>query len=90
MFNWIVKLVKNAIKRKLIWNFEGIAFDGEGLWSFGNDFAKIAVIFAVDNSSSSNKQKLFLLSNGPTDTIKCNFIVLSQVNKISLTVNELH
>ena len=32
----------------------GIAFDGKGLLSFGNDFARNVVIFDVDNSSSSH------------------------------------
>ena len=29
----------------------GMAFDGTGSWSFGNDFARNVVIFGVDNSS---------------------------------------
>ena len=32
----------------------GLTFDSEGLWSFENDLATVAVIFAVDNSSSSH------------------------------------
>ena len=48
-----VKLVRNVVKRKLISNGQGITFDGEGLWSFGNDFARNVVIFDVDNSSST-------------------------------------
>ena len=31
----------------------GIAFDGVGLWNFGNEFAKNVVIFGVDSSSLS-------------------------------------
>ena len=34
-----------------------IAFDGVSLWDFGNDSARNAIIFAVDNSSSSNADK---------------------------------
>ena len=34
-----VKLVANTIKSKLNYNGRGIAFDGEGSWSFGDDFA---------------------------------------------------
>ena len=32
----------------------GIAFDGKGMWSFGNDFTRNVIIFGVDNSSSSH------------------------------------
>ena len=39
-----------------------IAFDGTGLWIFGNDSAKNVVIFGVDNSSASH-----------TDNCKNNF-----------------
>ena len=49
-----VKLVRNAIKSKLIYNGRGIAFDVEGSWSFGNDFTRNVVIFSADNTSSSH------------------------------------
>ena len=48
-----VKLVRNVVKRKLISNGQGITFDGEGLWRFGNDFARNVVIFDADNRSST-------------------------------------
>ena len=32
----------------------GIAFDGEGSWSFGNKFARNVVIFGSDNILSSH------------------------------------
>ena len=48
-----VKLVSNTIKIKFTYNGQGIAFDGKGSWSFGNDFARNVVIFGVDNSSST-------------------------------------
>ena len=44
-----------------------MAFDGEGLWSFANDFVRNIVIFGVDNSSSSH-----------TDNQKNNFVVLGE------------
>ena len=47
-----VKLVENAIKSKFTRNGQGIAFDGKGSWSFGNDFARNVINFGVDNSSS--------------------------------------
>ena len=68
-----VKLLRNAIKSKFILKSWGIAFDWEGLWSFGNDFARNVVFFGVDNSSLShnnNRRHNFLvLHEGPTDGI---------------------
>ena len=40
----------------------GIAFDGADLWNFGNVFARNALIFGVDNTSSShadNRKNIF-------------------------------
>ena len=62
-----VKLVGNAIKDKFTYNGRGIAFDGEGSWSFGKEFARNVIIFGVDNSSSSH-----------TDNQKKNFLVLGE------------
>ena len=42
-----VKLIRNEIKSTFIYNDWGIAFDGEGSWSFGN-----VIIFSVNNSPS--------------------------------------
>ena len=51
----------------------GIAFDGAGLWSFGNDFDRNVVISDVDNSSSSHTDNchndFLLLGEAPTDDI---------------------
>ena len=38
--------------KKWVYSGYGIAFDGAGLWNFGDDFAKNAVIFGVDNHLS--------------------------------------
>ena len=46
----LVRLVKNAIKSKFTYNGQGIAFDGEGVWSFDNDYARNVVRFGVDIS----------------------------------------
>ena len=46
-------IVKNSDKEKWIYNGYGIAFDGNGTWSFGNGYARNVVIFGVDNNSSS-------------------------------------
>ena len=47
----------------------GIAFDGKKEWNFGNDFARNAIIFGVDNSSSFY-----------TDNCKNNFRRYSDIN----------
>ena len=44
-------IVKNSDKEKWVYSGYGIAFDGGGLWSFGNDCARNAIIFGVDNIS---------------------------------------
>ena len=68
-----VKLARNAIKSKFIYNGRGIAFDGKSLWSFGNGFARNVAIFVVDNSSSSYtdnwKNNFLALGERPTDDI---------------------
>ena len=55
----------------------GIAVDGKGEWSFGNDYAKNVVIFGVDNSSSSHtdnqKNGFLILGDGPTFGINGSF-----------------
>ena len=45
----------------------GISFDGKGSWSFNVDFARNAIIFGVDNSSSSD-----------TDNLKNDFLILGE------------
>ena len=54
MFVWCTNIVKNNDREKYAYSDYGIAFDGKGEWNFGNEFAKIIVIFGVDNSSSSH------------------------------------
>ena len=53
-----VKLTRNADKSKFTYNGRGIAFDGEGLWTFANGFVRNVVYFGVDNSSSSHIDNL--------------------------------
>ena len=60
-------VVNNSDKSKYVYNGYGIAFDGDGSWSFGNDFARNSVFFGVNNSSSSH-----------TDHLKNNFLVFSE------------
>ena len=68
-----VKLVRNVFKSKFTFNIWGIKFDGEGSWSFNNDFVQIVVTFGVYNSSSSHtnnrKNNFLVLGKGGTDNI---------------------
>ena len=55
----------------------GIAFDGKGSWSFGNDRARNVVIIGVDNSSSSHNDnqinEFLILGEGDTFGINGRF-----------------
>ena len=48
----------------------GIAFDGKGTWSFGNNYARNVIMFGVDNIPSSHadncKNNLLVLCEGGT------------------------
>ena len=67
------QISKKHKKSKFNYNGRGIAFDGEGSWSFDHDFARNVVIFGVDNSSSSHtdnqKNNFLVLGEGPTQGI---------------------
>ena len=47
-------IAKNSDKSKYVYSGNGIAFDGAGSWSFGDDFAKNVIVFDSDNSPSSH------------------------------------
>ena len=49
-----MKLTRNVDKIKFTYDGPGIELDVKGMWSYGNDFARIAVLFGVDNTSSSH------------------------------------
>ena len=70
-------LVKNTDKEKCVYNGYGIAFDGKGEWSFGNDYAGNVIIFGADNSSSSRagnlKNNFSVLGEGYTFGINESF-----------------
>ena len=59
--------MKNGDKEKCVYSGFGITFDSGNSRSFGNDFARTAVILGVDNSSSSH-----------ADNCKNNFLVLGE------------
>ena len=60
-------ITKNNDKTKWVHSGYGVAFDGKGDWSFGNDSAGNFVIFGVDNSSSYH-----------SDNHKTDFLVLGE------------
>ena len=66
----IVKLMRNGIKSTFTYNSRGRAFDGEGSLNFDKDLPRNAVIFRVDNSSSShtgNPKNYFLVFDEKTN-----------------------
>ena len=66
----LTAIVQNSDKEKFVYSGYGIAFDGKGSWSFGNNYAGNVVIFGVDNSSSSHTDNqgydMLLLGEGNT------------------------
>ena len=80
-----VKLTRNAIKWKFVYNGSGIPFNETGSWSFRNDFDRNNVIFAVDNSSASQtdnqKKKISVLGEGPEKIV---LTLLKKKNYFSL------
>ena len=70
-------IIKHSDKEKWVYSGYGIASDGTGTWKFGNNFARNAVIFGVDNSSSWHadicKNNFLVLGEGPTYGINGNF-----------------
>ena len=80
-------VVKNDDKEKYVYSGYGKTFDGKGYWSFNDEYARIVIIFVVDNSSSSHTENLkkdFLILgvgdtfgiNGSFDTPKKLMLVL--------------
>ena len=64
-------IVKNNYKEKYVYSGYGIAFEGKGEWSFGNDSAKKVIKFRVDNRLSSHlKIDFLILGKGPTFGVK--------------------
>ena len=63
------KLTRNATKSRFVYIDRGIPFDGASLWIFDNGFSRNAVIFGVDNSSSSHtknrKNNFWVLGEEP-------------------------
>lgn len=62
-----MKLTRNTIKRKLIYNGYGIACYGSGLWSLDNEFVQSVVVW-VQTTVYQNTLKI-ILDEGPTDDI---------------------
>ena len=87
------KMVKNSNKSKYVYSGYGIAFDGAGLWSFGDDFARNVVIVGVDkfwcwNSSSHTdncENNILVLGEGPTDDINGSVAAVKQKFSINFS-----
>ena len=84
-------IVWNSDKEKWVYNDYGIVtIDRAGLYNFCDDFGKNAVIFGIDNSSSSNtdncKNSLLVLGVVLVDGINGSFeqrksLVLTSINE---------
>ena len=70
----------------------GISFNGIGKWSFYNDYSRNAVIFHVDNSSSSHayncKSNLLALKIKQEQTFALVYIVMGIIVIFLLTENK--
>ena len=69
-------LLKNSDKEKWVYSGYGIAFDLEGSWNFGIDYAKNVVSFSADNSSShtdNHKNNVLVSGEGSTYGINESF-----------------
>ena len=71
-------VVKNSDKEKYVYSDYGIKSDSAGSWSFDNDIARNAIIFCVDNNSSSShadnhKNNFLVLDEGPSFGINGKF-----------------
>ena len=69
-------------------NNREIAFDGEGGWSFGNDYTRNVAIFGVDNSSSSHNRKNSFLVLGEEPTFGINRSNGAAEKKISINFSK--
>ena len=69
--------IKNSDKEKYLYSGYRLAFDWNGEWRFGNNYARNIRIFGVDNSSSSHsenhKNNFSILGEGPTLRINGRF-----------------
>ena len=76
-FFGVTNIEKNSDKEKYVYSGYGIAFDGKGQGSSGNDLAKNIIAFEVNNSSSSHtdnlKNEFLVLGGGPTFGINGRF-----------------
>ena len=66
-------IAKDNYKENYVYSCYGIAIDGKGEWSFGNDFARNVIMFGVGNSSSSR-----------TDNLKNDFLILGEVDTFGI------
>ena len=83
--------VKNNNKEKWVYSGYGIAFDGKGEWSLGDDYAKTVVFFCTDFLSSSPridnpKNKFLVFGEEDTFGINGNFGVSEK--KFSITFSK--
>ena len=83
-----VKLTRNADKSKFNYNGQIIVFDKKDIWCYGNNFARNAAIFYIDNTSSSltKNTKIKFLGLGEEPTKRINDSVCIVEKKLVLTL----
>ena len=74
--------------KKYVHSGYGIAFNGNGLWSFNDDFARNVIIFGVDISLSSHTDNLKndFLNFGEGDAPEKKILILILVNRRKIFV----
>ena len=80
-----VKLTRNAIERKFVYDSWGIAFDEAGSWSFGNDFDRNDVVFGSLSHTDNQKNNFWALGEGPTGDINDSVGTAEKQNSINFT-----
>ena len=68
----MTNIVTNSFKEKYVYSGYGIAFDGKGEWSFGNDYGRNIIIFGNSSSSHADNCKNNFLILGEGDTFGIN------------------
>ena len=67
--------IRNTAKSKFTYNGRGIAFDGKGMWSFGNDFARNGklLLLIIPDHLILIKKHFLILGEGSSKGINDSF-----------------
>ena len=73
LFVWSNNIAKKTDKEKYVYNGYGMALDGIGEWTFGNDYAGNVIIYGVNNILSSH-----------SDDFKNKFLILGEMDTFGI------